>query len=281
MNIGDCLSQAHRRLREADPQDGRRDARVLLAHVLNATAETVFAHPEQAVGDDDAGRFSELIERRCRREPLSRIIGRREFWSLWFDLSPATLDPRPDSEAIIEAAIELRPERARALRLLDLGTGTGCLTAALLSEYPNADALATDLSPEAVATASGNLERLGFAPRATCRQADWDAGVAGEFDLIVSNPPYIVEGDIDGLAAAVADYDPRLALSGGADGLDAYRALAPVLLRRLAGDGLAIIEHGEGQHSDAVELFGRAGLARVAGRADLAGRQRCLVVRKS
>jgi len=276
--VSDCLSEAVARLGDTQIDDPRREARHLLAHVLETSVESVFAHPERSVDSGQAQRFQALIARRCRHEPLSRILGKREFWSLSFELSPATLDPRPDSETLIEAALELRPDQARALRILDLGTGSGCLIGALLSEYPKAQGTAVDLSADAVETARANLARLGFGARATCRQGEWDGGLEGVFDLIISNPPYIVAGEIDELSPAVAEYDPRLALSGGVDGLDAYRALVAVLSRRLAPDGVAIIELGDGQYNDVAALFGAGGLTVLGGRDDLGARRRCIMV---
>lgn len=281
MTGAEALAEAQRRLQEAGLQEARRDARHLLAQVLEMSVERLFGHPDSPVTAAQATRLFELIDRRCKSEPLSRLLGRREFWSLSFELSPATLDPRPDSETIIEAALEALPERDRAWRILDLGTGSGCLIGALLSEYPKAVGTAVDLSAAAVETARDNLARLGFAARVRCLEADWDAGLEGKFDLIVANPPYITDAEIDGLAPAVADYDPRLALAGGKDGLDAYRALAPVLTRRLADEGVGVIEHGEGQQGAIGDLFSQGGLEVMAKRADLAGRPRCLVVRSA
>jgi len=277
-SVGDCLDAAAQSLRDAGIDDARREARLLLAHVLETSVEILFAHPEHPVNPDDTDTFFQLVTRRSIQEPLSRIIGSREFWSLSFDLSPATLDPRADSETIIDAILDARPDRSRACRMLDLGTGSGCLIGALLSEYPEALGVAVDASAEAIETATANLARLGFADRATCLVSDWDDQVDGRFDIIVSNPPYIVDADIVGLARGVKAYDPHLALAGGADGLDAYRALAPVLARRLADDGVAVLEHGDGQHGDVANIFSEAGLNVLGDRADLAGHVRCIIL---
>lgn len=277
-NVGDCLDAAAQNLRDAGIDDARREARLLLAHVLETPVENLFAYPEQSVRPGDAEKFFAFVTRRSDQEPLSRITGSREFWSLSFDLSPATLDPRADSETIIDAVLAARPDRTQAYRLLDLGTGSGCLIGALLSEYPGAMAVAVDASADAVETAAANLARLGFADRATCRLSGWDDQVDGRFDIIVSNPPYIVDADIAGLAEGVKAHDPHLALAGGVDGLAAYRALAPVLARRLAGDGLAVLEHGDGQHDDVTNIFAQAGLNVLGNRADLAGHVRCIIL---
>lgn len=276
--VGACLKSGARRLGEVDIPDARREARHLLGQVLGLSADAVFAYPERPVSAEQRQRFAQLIVRRSLYEPLSRIVGRREFWSLSFAISAATLDPRPDSETIIEAALEARPDRARAYSVLDLGTGSGCLIGALLSEYPNARGTAVDLSGEALQTAAANFRDLGLAERTSCIETVWDDGLEGRFDIIVSNPPYIVDGEIAALDPEVLIYDPRLALAGGADGLDAYRALAPVLTRRLAPDGIAIIEHGAGQDSEVADIFRAGGLTIQGGRADLAGRMRCIVI---
>jgi len=277
-SVGDCLDLAAQNLRDAGIDDARREARLLLAHMLGTSVENLFAHPEQLIGPDEVETFFTSVTRRSNQEPLSRITGSREFWSLAFDLSPATLDPRADSETIIDAVLSARPDRTPAYRMLDLGTGSGCLIGALLSEYPNASAQAVDASAEAVETAAANLARLGFAERATCLASNWDDQVDGRFDIIVSNPPYIVDADIAGLARGVRAYDPHLALAGGADGLVAYRALAPVLTRRLADDGVAVLEHGDGQQGDVANIFSQAGLNVLGDRADLAGHVRCIIL---
>jgi release factor glutamine methyltransferase len=218
-----------------------------------------------------------VVARRARREPVSRIVGRREFWSLDFMLSPATLDPRPDSECLIEAALAAAPEDAATL-VLDLGTGSGCLLLAFLSERKRATGLGVDLSADAVATARENAARLGLAERARFAVGDWGAGVTGGFDLILCNPPYIPAGDIEGLAPEVAHHDPRLALAGGEDGLEAYRELAPELARLLRPRGRAVLEVGHGQADAVGRLMAAAGLSTHARRADLGGIERCLTL---
>ncbi len=276
--VGECLNSGARRLQEVDLPEARREARHLLALILGLSADAVFAHPERPVSGEQRQNFASLIVRRSLYEPLSRIVGRREFWSLSFAISPATLDPRADSESVIEAVIEARPDHDRAYSVLDLGTGSGCLIGALLSEYPNARGTAVDLSGQALATAAANLRELGFAERVTCLEAEWDQGLAGQFDIIVSNPPYIVDGEIAALDPAVLIYDPHLALAGGPDGLDAYRSLVPILAHRLTPDGVAVIEHGDGQAHSVADIFRAGGLTIAGGRADLAGRARCIVI---
>lgn len=229
--------------------------------------------------DDEAlSRLSEFGARRLAGEPVWRIIGEREFWGLPFRLSPATLEPRPDSETIVEAALDaLGPRRHDSLAVLDLGTGSGCLLIALLSECRGARGLGIDLSAEACTTARANAVKNGVGARATFREGDWTRGLDGGFDLVVSNPPYIPEGEIAGLAREVREHDPHLALSGGHDGLDAYRALARGVPRVLAAGALLVLEIGAGQEQDVIAIMAEAGLLHRASRSDLGGHPRALI----
>ena len=275
--VGEALATGRITLQAAGVRTPGLDARLLLAHCLGLARETLFGHPEQALSAADSRDFEALIARRSAREPVSRIVGRREFWSLPFALTPAVLDPRPDSECVVEAArVEARDPEA-ALRIVDLGTGTGCLLLALLAELPNATGIGLDISAEAVAVARTNARALGLDVRARFVVGDWGAPLAGPFDLIIANPPYVPEPMLPALDGELA-YDPRLALAGGADGLAAYRGLAPHVARLLAVGGRAVLEVGEGQ------LVAVRGLLEAAGPAlrgighDLAGRERCIIV---
>lgn len=279
--VADLIASGAGRLRRAGIEAGRHEARLLLAATMGLRWEDLMGRTERTVPGEIAARFERLVARRAAREPVSRIVGRREFWSLGFRLSDATLDPRPDSETLVEAALEAIADRSAPLSILDLGCGTGCLLLALLSELPRARGLGVDLAPAAVATAAANAQALGFAGRARFLVADWDAGIAGRFDLVVSNPPYIPSAEIDALEPEVARYDPRLALDGGADGLAAHRALARILPRRLAAEGIAVIEHGGGQGLAAERIYAAAGLVICKRRADLGGRPRCLVAART
>lgn len=239
---------------------------------------------EDLAGDGDsideaaATRLNDALARRLAGEPLWRILGAREFWGLSFSLSPGTLEPRPDSETLIEAALRhLAARRHEALRILDLGTGTGCLLIASLREFPQASGLGIDLSPDAVATATGNALRNGVAERAAFARGDWTADVEERFDLILSNPPYIGSDEIARLDRNVREHDPLLALDGGPDGLAAYRALAAALPCHLKPGGLGILEIGAGQETEVVALMRQAGLRHLESRRDLGGHIRALV----
>jgi release factor glutamine methyltransferase len=254
------------------------DARLLaqaafgLDAVRLATAETELAAPEAVQ------RLTGLTLRRLAREPVARILGEKEFYGLSFALSPQTLVPRPETELVVDLALTALKDRA-APRLLDLGTGTGCIAIAVLANLPRARAVATDLSADALATAKANAERHGVADRIDFRQGDWFAPVAANesFDAIVSNPPYVAHGQIDTLDLDVRMHDPHLALDGGADGFDPYRILARDSSRHLPQDGLVILEHGAGQWDVVATLFARHGFIGRARHTDLAGHDRVLV----
>lgn len=236
----------------------------------------------EALDPAAAARLNDALARRLAGGPLWRILGAREFWGLSFSLSEGTLEPRPDSETLIEAALKhLVARRHDQLRLLDLGTGTGCLLIATLREFPQASGLGIDLSPDAVATATGNAARNGVGERSAFRQGNWTDGIAERFDLILSNPPYIGSDEITGLDRNVREHDPLLALDGGPDGLDAYRALAAALPAHLKPGGLAILEIGAGQEEAVVALMTRAGLRHLDSRRDLGGHIRALVFGQS
>jgi release factor glutamine methyltransferase len=223
-------------------------------------------------------RLDGFATRRLAGEPVWRILGEREFWGLPFRLSPATLEPRPDSETLVEEAlVALKDRREEPLAILDLGAGTGCLLIALLSEFRAARGVGVDLSDDACATARDNAELNGVGDRTTIRQGSWARGLSQRFDLIVSNPPYIPSAEIATLSAAVREHDPLLALDGGDDGLACYRALAAALPDALAPGGLAILEIGAGQGPDVMALMMAAGLRSAGSRRDLGGHERALL----
>lgn len=250
------------------------DARLLVEGCLGLEKPD----PDMQLPAEALARLRDFATRRLAGEPVWRILGEREFWGLTFRLSPATLEPRPDSEAIVEATLAASAgRRGEALSLLDLGTGTGCLLIALLSELPRATGLGIDLSEEACRTAAGNAALNGVGERATFRQGSWTEGLVGSFDVIVSNPPYIPSGEIAALSVEVRDHDPLLALDGGADGLGPYRIFARTLPALLAPGGIVVFEIGAGQSPDVVALMRAGGLEFRGSRNDLGGHERALI----
>jgi release factor glutamine methyltransferase len=277
--IGFFLCQAGQRLRGAAIEAPRLEARRLLAHVLNTSEEALLRDPRAPVPADQAQQFAALLARRIAHEPFAYLTGRVGFWTLDLEVSPATLIPRADSETLVEAALEACPDRGAALHVLDLGTGTGALLLAVLSELPAASGVGVDLKPEAAALAARNAARLGLADRARFLAGDWAAALGGRFDLILCNPPYIESAVIPTLMPEVARHEPASALDGGADGLSAYRRIIADLPRLLAPRGLAVLELGAGQQAAVEALAKAAGLTPEACRADLGGVPRALVLR--
>lgn len=267
-------------LREAGIATPELDARLLLCHAAGLSHEAYVAGAGGPVQPATLARFGTAIDRRLKREPVARITGTREFYGRGFTIAPPALDPRPDTETLIEAAlalVERRGWRDQTFSLLDLGTGTGCILVTLLAELPCAQGLGTDLSPSALALAAANAARLGVGLRAAFMVADWLDGIDGKFDLVLSNPPYLASGEIAGLAPEVAAYDPMLALDGGPDGLDAYRRIAAGAPKVLTEGGQLLVEIGAGQAAQVSDIFRAAGLkldqSQPIGR-DLAGRPR-------
>jgi release factor glutamine methyltransferase len=280
MTVGQALGEAVRRLSGAGIESAGREARLLLGHVAGLAPATLIGWPETELPAPALAAFDAAVERRCRREPVSRILGRREFWSLDLALGPATLDPRPDSETLVEAALALLPDRDGSRRVLDLGTGSGCLLLALLGEWPNAVGLGLDRAEAAVRTARDNARALGLDGRARFVVGDWTQalGEAG-FDLVVANPPYVETAAIDRLEPEVRLHDPRAALDGGPDGLGCYRAILGDLGRILVPGGLVVLELGQGQAGSVAELVRAGGLEPVGLRHDLAGIERAFIGR--
>jgi release factor glutamine methyltransferase len=252
------------------------DARLIVQHALGIGWDTLYLKEDQPLTQDERARLESELMRRVAHEPVSRIVGRRHFWTLDLAVSPDTLDPRADTESLIETVVATVPERSQPLKILDLGTGTGAILLALLAEYPNAAGFGVDLSEGALAIARINAESHGLTERASFARARWADGLTGPFDVIVSNPPYIESGGLAGLAPEVREHDPVLALDGGADGLDAYRAIIPAIPALLSPGGFAVLEIGAGQ-ADAVTRIAREnGLAPIGRRADLGGIERAL-----
>lgn len=270
------LRDAARRLSTAGIDSARLDARLLLGAALG---REVWPHESDPVDAAACDRFESLLARRLAREPVSRILGRRGFWSLDLAVGPDTLDPRPDSETLIEAAVEAFAGTVPPRRILDLGTGSGCLLLAALTVFPAASGLGVDRSAGAVVAARANAALNGLADRARFERFDWDDLPQDEADLILCNPPYIPEDEVDRLEPEVARFDPRGALAAGVDGLDAYRSLVVVLPRLLARQGIAILELGIGQRSTVARLAADGGFRVVGLRQDLGGVDRALILK--
>lgn len=279
-SLAEAVARLARRLDDAGIEGPLGDARLLAVHALSIDRTKLHSDRDRRLSMAEWEGLERLGGRRAAGEPVSRIVGEREFWSLSFALSPATLDPRPDSETVIQAALDRMPDRDRPLAILDLGTGSGCLLVALLTEYRHAWGVGVDASPDAAAMARYNANRLGVGDRACFLAADWGRALGRGFDLVVSNPPYVADREFDGLDPDVAQFDPRSALSGGADGLDAYRVLVPALPGLLNPDGWVVLEVGHGQSSAVLSLLADAGLGGLGSHDDLAGVHRCVCGKK-
>ncbi len=266
----EALAAITARLKASGIEEPRREARLILAAALGTNAAGVMARDEV-----DEAAYEQLVARRAAREPLAYITGHKEFWGLDFAVSPATLIPRPDTETLVEAVIEagLRPRT-----VLDLGTGTGCLLLAVLHEMPEAFGVGVDINPQAAALAQRNAQALGLGHRAAFLAGSWAKALEAQFDLILSNPPYIEQADLAGLMPEVTAYEPATALDGGADGLTAYRAIIAALPRNLAPNGLAVLELGAGQAKSVAALAAASGFAATL-RQDLAGVERALLLK--
>jgi release factor glutamine methyltransferase len=272
------------RFKSAEIESAELDARLLVGAVLGLDLTGLITAAHRQLAADESARLEEFVQRRLKGEPVARILRHKEFWGLPLTLSRETLVPRPDTETVVELALEmLRADGAlnRQLRIADLGTGSGAILLALLSELPNALGFGTDISAAALQTAATNAANAGLAKRATFVACDYASGLSGPFDLIVSNPPYIRSADIADLAVEVRQYDPLAALDGGADGLAAYRALIPQAACLLAPGAALVVEAGEGQSGQIAGLMVAEGLTPAGPpKVDLAGIQRAVAGRK-
>jgi release factor glutamine methyltransferase len=277
----ELLTIGAKRLAAAGIENPRAEARILLAHARGGEPADIFSVQRGRAGSDEAAAFDKFITRREKREPIAYIIGVREFWSLEFEVGAGVLIPRPETETLIEEATKIFADKAGALSVLDIGTGSGCLLAAFLKEYPNAQGLGIDASPDALFWARRNLARHGLPTRGRLLQGQWTDGLTETFDIIFCNPPYIETVAIDVLDPDVSRHEPRSALDGGADGTEAYRAVAPQIATHLKQAGTAFVELGAGQVAAVRGIFSAAGLETIKVASDLSGSDRCLVARKA
>ncbi len=288
LTVGEALNDATRRLAESGVRRPRLDAELMLAHAMGVRRERVFGYPEKSLTTDDHDDFARMVSMRQIRQPLAQVIGYREFWSRRFRVTSDTLCPRPDSETLIEAALDnlSAEQKNSSLRILDLGTGSGCLMLSLLAELPEATGVGVDINEAAIRVALANAEALGLAGRADFVVGDWSAslniGPSSEgagFNLIVTNPPYVSEREIELLAPEIARHEPAEALSGGEDGLCAYRDIAPALAPLLSDQGIAVLEVGEGQAPMVASILRQNGLKAPRFYGDLSGVHRCIVAK--
>lgn len=275
MRAADAVAELTRDFTAAGFDSARLDARILVGHVLGLEPSLLFARGDTILSPADVDTLRAHTRRHLAFEPVSRILGEREFYGLTFKVTPDTLDPRPDTETLVDAVLALRGAIAGP-RILDLGTGTGCITLAILHHWPEATAVGVDIDPGAVAVAAENALSLGLAPRARFQEGDWTRGLSGVFDIVVSNPPYIAAAEHATLAPEVRMYDPEIALTAGDDGLAAYRALLAQVAKILAPRGQVLLEVGVGQADAVTALAAAAGLRLLARRRDLSGIERCL-----
>lgn len=278
--VGEVLRGLNSRFQAAGIDSARLDARLLVAEALGVEPLYLTTHPEIVVTAQQQAAIEVMAARREDREPISHILGRRGFWTLDLLVTKDTLDPRPDTETLVQGVLDRVGDRQAALRLLDFGTGSGCILLALLSELPRAQGLGIDQSAGALAVAADNARRNGLDARARFQQGHWGDDVVGPFDVVVSNPPYIPDAEIAGLEPEVARHEPLSALAGGVDGLDCYRHLVPEMARLLAPGGLAGFEVGAGQAEAVAGLFSTHGFHDVRITQDLAGIGRCVFARR-
>ncbi|MGA8755119.1 MAG: peptide chain release factor N(5)-glutamine methyltransferase [Stellaceae bacterium] len=277
--VGSVLAEAAAVLSQSGLVEPRRRARQVIGGSLGLEPAELLLYTDRVLDEPQVEQLHSHIERLAAGEPLSRILSRREFWGLDFDLVAETLDPRPESETVVEAVLA-RVDRKSSLRLLDLGTGSGCLLLALLSELRIAFGVGVDLSPRAAAAARRNAQLLGLSERTSFFVGDWGSALLGRFDVIVANPPYIATAALAELPPEVGAYDPTLALDGGEDGLCAYRGIVTRISDLMAASALVALETGTGQASAVAAILSSHGLAIEAIEQDLAGHLRCLVARR-
>ena len=281
VDLENVLRMAISELTNAGVEGAIIDSRILASAAFDLSREEILREPDATLKISDIALFKEMLDRRCAREPVSRILGMREFRGLEFKVAPSTLDPRPDSETIVEAVFDIASEMPDRLRILDLGTGTGCLLLSVLHALPAARGVGTEIDPDAAACAIQNAQALGLSDRAEIVCGNWVEGVDGPFDIIFSNPPYIPSDEIQRLEPEVALYEPVRSLDGGADGLDAYREISELIGQLLSPSGRVVFEIGPQQGDAVTVIFCAAGFVSIKNCKDLAGRDRALIFSKA
>jgi release factor glutamine methyltransferase len=274
--LQNAVSEAARILADAGISEARRESALLLANTLKTDTNILHLEPKRKLDRLQYADFSDAVNRRASREPMSHILGHREFWSLDFLVGPQVLDPRPDSETLIEAVLAAKESGVKIDSILDLGVGSGCLLLSILSELPDATGVGIDQSLAAIKLAAQNADRLMLSDRAGFKQGNWCEGINTTFDLVISNPPYIPSGDIKRLQPEVRDYEPHAALIGGIDGLDCYREILSAVRVCMNKKSMIIFEIGAGQALDVSELIENAGFSRVSRHKDLSSIDRCI-----
>jgi release factor glutamine methyltransferase len=280
MKLVDLFTSARRQLTAANLATPDLDARLIVEHYTNTTRTDLITRPDLTVASETLHAIETAIARRLAGESVHRILGYREFYGLKLTLSPETLEPRPDTETLVDAALPFVRDaitRTGQCRILDLGTGTGAIALALLSQAPQARATGVDISAAAAQIAASNAASLGLSGRFQAIQSDWFEKISGLYDVIVSNPPYIRSDDIAGLSPEVRDHDPIAALDGGANGLEAYRLIAANSTQYLAEGGMVAVEIGHDQRLDVTDLFGESGYEAIEHYRDLGGNDRVIV----
>jgi release factor glutamine methyltransferase len=270
------LAQAKERLQDVGVETAVLDSRVLLARAMNCEQTWFYTNPDAEVPDDDLFRFTEMLGHREQRIPVFHILGEREFWSRSFHVSSDVLTPRPDSETLIKAVLDHVSDQKNTLRVLDLGTGSGCLLLTLLAELPDATGTGVDVSEAALCVAKRNAEQLGSEDRVSWVRGEWEVDLDGAFDIVISNPPYIESRDLADLEPEVVTYEPRLALDGGADGLDAYRRILARVKDVMTDEAAVFFEIGCGQAETVAQIAYDEGLEQHVIRHDLSGAARVL-----
>lgn len=277
------IEDAAKKLSAAAVDNPRREARLLLGHVTGLRQEALIANADQNADSTCIEAFETAVGRRCNREPMSHILGQRQFWDMSFIVNADVLDPRPETETIIEEVLKRLPERDRVACFADFGTGSGCLLLTLLASYPKAEGIGIEASAAACDVAKQNAEALQLSERAAIVHGDWNSvllGCGADIDCLVSNPPYIPSADIAQLEPEVAGFEPRMALDGGPDGLNAYRVIIPLAFDALRSGGLIVLEVGHGQADPVTSMLVAAGFAETSKRHDLAKIERVVSGRK-